>query len=139
MAAEVARALAPLSDTELAERVDEPERATPRRSLLDCLDDPTPDDLRRHWADPDIDLTAVPFGADDSVGLDLTSHDIVIAATDPQEADRVAVTIAVAACTRLGPSAMLLLDLTAPSALDSFPHTVGGSRPAPGTRSNPAD
>ena len=126
VAAEVARALAPLSDTELAERAEEPERATPRRSLLDCLDDPTPDDLRRHWADPDIDLTAVPFGADDSVGLDLTSHDIVIAATDPQEADRVAVTIAVAACTRLGPSEMLLLDLTAPSALDAFPHTVGG-------------
>ncbi len=141
VAAEVARALAPLADTELpAEPVVEPERATPRRSLLHCLGDPTPDDLRRHWADPDIDLTAVPFGVDDSVGLDLTSHDIVIAASDAQEAARVAVTIAVAACTRLGPSTMLLLDLSAAasSTLDDFPHTVGATVTGAGNEIDPS-
>ena len=129
VATEVTRALAPLADTELPERMVEPERAAPRRSLLQCLGDPTSDDLRRHWADPDTDLTAVPFGSNGSVGLDLTSDDIVIAASDAQEADRVAVTIAIAACTRLGPSAMLLLDLTASlsSALDDFPHVVDGA------------
>ena len=105
VAAEVARALAPLADTELPALVVEPERTAPHRSLLHCLGDPTPADLRRQWADPDIDLTAVPFGVDDSVVLDLTSHDIVIGGPDPQEVDRVAVTIAVTACTRLGPSA----------------------------------
>ena len=140
VAADVARALAPLADTELPERVVEPERAAPRRSLLQCLGDPTPDDFRRHWADPDVDLTAVPFGTDDSVELDLTSHDIVIAAADAQEADRVAVTIAVAACTRLGPSAMLLLDLTASpsSALGDFPHTVDGAAMGAGNALEPS-
>ncbi len=127
LAADVARALAPLADTELPERVVDPEWASPRRSLPDCLGDPTPDDLVRRWADPDIDLTAVPLGIG-PVELDLAAHDVVIAARDPREADRVAVTVAVGACTRLGPSEMLVFDLVgAPSsALADFPHAVDG-------------
>jgi hypothetical protein len=126
LAAEVARALAPLADTELPDRAVEPAGAVPRRSLLHGLGDPSPDDLRRRWADPDVDLTAVPLGIDESVSLDLASHDVVVTARDPHEADRVAATLAVAACTRVDPSAMLLLDLVgAPSsALAEFPHTV---------------
>ncbi len=129
LAAEVARALAPLADTELPGPVTDSARAAPRHSLLHGLGDPTPDDLRRHWADPDIDLAAVPLGTDESFELDLTSQDVVIVAPIAQEADRVAITVAVAACTRLGPSAMLLLDLIgAPSsALADFPHTVDGA------------
>ena len=51
-----------------------------------------------------------------------------------------AVTIAVTACTRLGPSAMLLLDLiaAASSALDDFPHTVGGAATGAGNAIDPS-
>ncbi|HYN33874.1 MAG TPA: hypothetical protein VES40_14715 [Ilumatobacteraceae bacterium] len=129
VAAEVARALAPLTDTELPQIVVEPEGSTPRGSFLDCLGDPPPDDLRRRWADPDINLAEVPFGLDDLVVLDLASRAIIVAASDAREADRVAVTIAATACTRLGPPEMLLLDLIgAPSSvLADFPHTVDGT------------
>ena len=139
VAAGIARALAPLVDTELPDRSVEPERATPRRSLLDCLGDPTPDDLRRRWADPEIDLTAVPLGTDGSVGLDLASRNVVVTASDAHEAGRVAATIAVGACTRLGPSAMLLLDLlgTTSPAIDAFPHTVDGAVTAADTAIEP--
>jgi hypothetical protein len=139
VAAGIARALAPLVDTELPQRVVGADGAAPRRSLLDCLGDPTTEDLRRHWADPDVDLTAVPLGNDRSVGLDLRSRNVVVTASNAPDADRVAATIAVGACTRLGPSAMLLLDLlgTTSPVIDEFPHRIEGSTAATGPAIEP--
>jgi hypothetical protein len=135
VAVEIARSLAPLVDTELPHRVVGPDRAAPRRSLLDCLGDPTPDDLRRNWADPEVDLTAVPFCTDRSIGLDLASNHVVVTASDAFDADRVAATIAAGACTRLGPSEMLLLDLLGATSplIGELPHAVEGATAASGT------
>jgi len=113
VATEVARALAPLVDTELPTSARRPGRATPDQTLLDLLGHPASHDLRRRWDDPAIDLTSVELGTRHGtpVGLDVTAGSVVVVAAEVEEAARTAIAIAVAACTRLDPSSMLLLDL----------------------------
>ena len=113
IATEVARALAPLVDTELPTSALRPDSAAPEQTLLDLLGHPTSHDLRRRWDDPTIDLTSVELGTrhGSPVGLDVTADSVVVMGAEFEEAARTAIAIAMAACTRLDPSSMLLLDL----------------------------
>ena len=113
IATEAARALAPLVDTELPASALGPDPVTPDQTLLDLLGHPTSHDLRRRWDDPGIDLTSVELGTRHGipVGLDVAAGSVVIESAEIEEAARTAIAIAVAACTRLDPSSMLLLDL----------------------------
>lgn len=129
VAADVARALAPLTDTEARSAEPDIESATPGAPLPELLGNPTAEDLRRRWADDDIGLVDVPLGTHDGipVGIDLRSGGVVIVSDDDTEASRTAVALAVAACTRADPDSMWLLDLigtplSAP--LAGFPHAT---------------
>ena len=129
VAEDLARALAPLTDTEAPSRVLDTESTTPGPPLTGLLGDPTASDLRRGWADASVGLVDVPLGERDGdrVGLDLSAGGVVIVGNGDDDAVRTAVALAVAACTRADPASVSLLDLirtplSAP--LTGFPHAT---------------
>jgi len=114
VAADVARGLAPLIDTELDTPVTPPDDNGRSVTELIGLNGATPDDVRSRWADPAADTTVLGTRRGAPVELDTSLGSIRVEGADPAEVTRTVATIVLATCLRHDPDSLWMLDLLGP-------------------------
>lgn len=130
LAADVARSLAPLADTDLPSAMTTPATNRPRRSLAELFGDCTVDAIRQRWDDHDCAALVVGSRNDEDVHVDLTAGNVFVTGSDGgsdrDEVQRVVATVALLAAASADPSTTWMLDLIGPrgfSGLAGLPHS----------------
>jgi hypothetical protein len=129
VAAEVARALAPLADTDLPSGL----TTSPghlQRSLAGLFGDSSVDAVRRRFAVDDLSAVVIGSCDDGDVAVDLTAGNVLVTGTHGGDVQRVTVTIGLLAAAGADPSTTWVLDLVGPRGcpgLAPLPHATDPS------------